>query len=144
MLTRRLALTAALVVAGGACGSEPAPVTAADYLADLQAICDDTTATIEALPQPPEEISVVDFATSAANALTDEAERARSLDVPSELASDHRAFVRNTDEQAAAWRAVATDTDQLDASTTLIGQLVRGRNDLVDELGAAQCRRGDV
>ena len=138
-------VTIVLVVA--ACGSEPTPVTDADYLADLQAICADTTATLDALPRPPEQISVVDFAVSAANALDDEAERARSLDVTRDLASDHRAFVRNTDEQAAAWRAIST-TEQGDAQfgelTVRVGELIRGRNDLVDEMGAPEGRRGDV
>jgi hypothetical protein len=136
-----------IVVAVASCGSEPTPVTDADYLADLQAICADTTATIDALPQPPEQISVPDFAVSAANALDDEAERARSLDVTDELAADHRAFVRNTDEQAAAWREIST-TAQDDARfgelTVRVGELIRGRNDLVDEMGAPGCRRGDV
>ncbi len=130
-----------------ACTSEPVPVTEADYLVDLQAICVDTAATLDGLPRPPEQISVADFATSAAGALDNEAERARSLGVPEEASDDHRAFVRNTDEQAAAWRAIATvgdDDDRLGELTVRIGELVRGRNDLVDEMGAPDCRRGDV
>ena len=71
-------------------------------------ICGDTTSTLDALPQPPEQITVTDFATSAASALDNESERSRSLQVPDELAADHRAFVRNTDEQAEAWREIAT------------------------------------
>lgn len=140
MLARLLALSVLL----GACASEPAPATRADYLAALQSICEATTSTIDALPQPPEQISVADFATSAAGALDNEAERARALDVPDEIDAEHRAFVLNTDEQATAWRAIAADPAQLDASATRIGELVRGRNDLVDEMGATQCRRGDV
>jgi hypothetical protein len=130
-----------------ACSSEVAPVTEADYLSDLQAICIDTTATLDALPRPPEQISVADFATSAAGALDNEAERARPLDAPDELADDHRAFVRNTDEQVVAWRAIATvgdDGARLDELTVRVGELVRGRNDLVDEMGATDCRRGEV
>jgi hypothetical protein len=119
-------------------------VTADDYLADLQSICAETTATLEALPQPPEQITVTDFATSAASALDNEAAQARSLEVPDELGSDHRAFVRNTDDQAAAWRAIATAGDDLDDLTVRIGELIRGRNDLVDEMGAPGCRRGQV
>lgn len=136
-----------IVVALTACGSEPTPVTDAEYLADLQAICADTAATIDALPRPPEQISVADFAVSAANALDDEAERTRSLDVTDELAADHRAFVRNTDEQAAAWQAISTtaqDDAQFGELTVRVGELIRGRNDLVDEMGASGCRRGDV
>lgn len=136
----------ALIVTAS-CASEPVEVTDADYLAELQAICADTTATLDALPRPPEQISVADFAVSAANALDDEAERARSLDVTDELAADHRAFVRNTDEQAAAWRAISTtaqDDPAFGELTVRVGELIRGRNDLVDEMGAPGCRRGDV
>jgi hypothetical protein len=130
-----------------ACASEPVAVTPADYLADLQEICVDTTTTLDALPRPPEQISVADFATSAAGALDNESERTRALDVPDDLADDHRAFVRNTDEQVTAWRAIATvgdDSARLDELTIRIGELIRGRNDLVDEMGATDCRRGDV
>jgi hypothetical protein len=143
----RATLVASCIVLVAACGSEAAPVTEADYLADLQSICVDTTATLDALPQPPEQISVADFATSAAGALDNEVERARALSVPDEIADDHRAFVRNTDEQVVAWRAIATvgdDGARLDELTVRLGELIRGRNDLVDEMGATECRRGDV
>jgi hypothetical protein len=140
-------IVALVMTVGAACASEPTPVTEAEYLADLQEVCAATTATLDALPRPPEQISVADFATSAASALASEAERARSLDVPDEISGDHRAFVLNTDEQAAAWRAVATagdDNAQLDELTVRIGELIRGRNDLADDMGAPDCRRGDV
>ena len=67
--------------------------------------------------------------------------------VPDDLADDHRAFVRNTDEQVTAWRSIATvgdDSARLDELTVRIGELIRGRNDLADEMGATDCRRGDV
>ncbi len=144
------AIVIILIATAASCASEPAPVTLADYLADLQAICVDTTATLDALPQPPEQITVADFATSAASALDDEAERARSLDVPdvpAELDADHRAFILNTDEQSAVWSAIATvgdDDVRLGELTVQFGELNRGRNDLADEMGAPGCRRGAV
>ena len=142
-----LNVTLIALLAGAACAREPVEVTDAEYLADLEAVCADTSATLDALPRPPDQISVADFAVSAANALDEEAERARGLDATDELAADHRAFVRNTDEQAAAWRAIST-TEQADAQfgelTVRVGELIRGRNDLVDEMGAPGCRRGDV
>jgi hypothetical protein len=147
MNTRVVAVSLGLLGVLTACGSDAAPVTEADYLADLQSICVDTTSALDALPQPPEQISVADFATSAAGALDNEAERARALDVPDDLADDHRAFVRNTDEQVVAWRAIATvgdDSARLDELTVRIGELIRGRNDLVDDMAAPDCRRGDV
>ena len=68
------------------------------------------------------------------------------LDVPSgddvsvdDLDGDHRAFVRNTQEQAEAWQAVAVaGPDELAESTQLIAQLVGGRNELADVDGCAQ------
>ncbi len=140
-------LVAICLITLAACASEPVEVTDAEYLAELEAICADTSATFEALPSPPEQVSVADFATSAANALDNEAERARALDVADGLAADHRAFVRNTDEQAAAWRAIASTTQddaRLGELTVQLGELIRGRNDLVVEMGAPGCRRGEV
>ena len=134
-----------MALAFAACASEPAPVTEADYVVALQAICADTTDTIDALPQPPDEITVPAFATSAASALDDEAERARSLEVPDSAADDHRAFIRNTEEQSTAWRAIATaDDETLDSLTVRVGELIRGRNDLAEEMGVPACRRGGV
>jgi len=144
------AIAIVLIATAASCASELAPVTEADYLADLQAICAATTATLDALPQPPEQITVADFATSAASALGNEAERARSLDVPdvpAELDDDHRAFILNTDEQSAAWTAIANagdDNARLGELTVRVGELVRGRNDLADGMGAPACRRGEV
>jgi hypothetical protein len=141
---RRAALALVGIATVAACSSDPVEVTVADYLADLESICTRTATTLEALPQPPEQITVAVFATSAASALDDEAERARMLDVPDELDADHRAFVRNTDEQAAAWREVAESGGDLDELTVRIGELIRGRNDLADAMGAPACRRGEV
>ena len=142
---RTTTVVVVVLAALAACAVESEPVTEADYLADLQEICADTTDTISALPQPPEEIPVAAFATSAASALDNEAERARTLEVPDDLADDHRAFVRNADEQAAAWRAIANAADdELDELTVRVGELIRGRNDLVAEMGAPGCRRGEV
>jgi hypothetical protein len=141
---------ALMSVSLGACADEPEPFTRAEYLAALEAICTDTAAELEALPSPPNQISVADFATSAAGILDDEAERARLLELPAgdsadgELDDDHRAFVRNTEEQAQAWRAIAEGDGDLGDLTVLIGELVRGRNDLADEMGAPACRRGEV
>ncbi len=127
------------------CASEPAPATEADYLADLQAICADTTVTLGALPRPPDQITVAEFATSAASALDNESERSRVLDVPTGIGDDHRAFIRNTDDQVATWRSIATASEeQLGELTVRVGELIRGRNDLVDEMGAPGCRRGEV
>ena len=144
-----------LLIAAGAvtsCSDVVEPVTYDDYLSDLQAICTSTTEQLLALPAAPEQIAVADLATSAAGLLDDEATRVSRLDVPSgddvavdDLDGDHRAFVRNTEEQADAWRAVAiAEPDELAESTQLIAQLVGGRNELAASMGAPGCVRGDL
>ncbi len=145
-----LLLIAAATVTG--CNDVVEPVTYDEYLSELQAICTSTTEQLLALPAAPEQIAVADLATSAAGLLDDEATRVSRLDVPSgddvsvdDLDGDHRAFVRNTQEQAEAWRAVAVAApDELAASTQLIAQLVGGRNELADSMGAPRCVRGDL
>lgn len=132
-----------------ACASEPAEVTVDDYLAGLEAICQETTSALAELPTPPEEISVTDFAASASSAIANEASRMRRLDPPDDLDDDHRALVRNADEQASAWLRVSeldvtdpADAATLTETTTMITSLQLGRNDLVDHMGAPACRRG--
>lgn len=152
-LTALVAATAAgLVAACGASSSGP-EATPDGYRAELSAICIDTAAALDALPTPPEQITVTEFAVDAASVLASEAERARELAVPDELADDHRAFIRNTDDQAAAWRAVADSggngsgssvaESDLVALTTRIGELQLGRDDLAVEMGVDACRRTD-
>jgi hypothetical protein len=131
------------------CGAVPEPITLDAYLSDLQAICASTTEQLLALPAAPEQIAVTDLATSAAGLLDAEATRVGRLETPrgtsADLAADQRAFVRNTQEQADAWRAVATNgPDQLAESTKLIAELVGGRNELADSMGAPACVRGDL
>lgn len=132
-----------------ACSSdgEPAP-TAATYLPALESVCVATAAGLDALPDPPDGISVTDFATQASTLLRDEAESIRALAPPDELDDDHRSLIRNDEEQAAAWSDLATvaggpdvDAESLDALTTTIAQLNLGRDDLVIAMGAPSCAR---
>ncbi len=136
----------ALAAALGACTSTSAnEATEDDYLGALAAICIDTTEQLDSLPEPPEQISIANFATEASNALAREAEGVRRLEPPDELADDHRAFIRNTDEQATAWNELATlpsvDAERLEPLVTTIGQLTLGRNDLAVEMGVPECQR---
>jgi len=137
------------VVTLAACSSdgEPAP-TAATYLPALEAVCAGTATGLAALPDPPDGISVTDFATQAGALLRAEAESIRALAAPDELDDDHRALIRNDEEQAAAWTDLAAvaggpdvDAESLDALTTTIAQLNFGRDDLVVEMGAPSCVR---
>ena len=137
------------LVALTACSSdsEPAP-TAAVYLAGLESACTVTATALAALPDPPDGITVTDFATQAGAILRSEAESIRALAPTDELEDDHRALIQNDEEQAAAWSDVAAagggpavDADALDALTTKIAQLNLGRDDLVTEMGAPSCVR---
>lgn len=135
-----------LVAAAAACtSSDDPPVTEVAYRTALAEICIDTRNLLDSLPTPPEQISIADFATEAANALSAEAEQIRRLDPDDELADDHRAFIRNTDEQAAAWNELgalpAGDAATLDPVVTRIGELTLGRDDLAIEMGVPGCQR---
>lgn len=142
-----MAVLATVSVASGCddtVGEEP---SIDDYRAEMTAICEETSERLDALPSPPAEISLTDFATEAASALEAEAERSRVVDPPGEVDDDHRAFVANTDDQASNWRALAavpTDDDEgLNATTERIAQLTLGRDDLATSMGLDACRRTD-
>ena len=139
------ALAIGLAVAG--CGDTT--IESGDSAADLPydeamaGICVRTGARLADLPEPPDEISVTDFATEVAWILADEADSTRGLDAPDELDDDHRAFVANTDEQAAGWTVVAQiDEDAIGDEMTRIAELTLGRDDLAAEMGIPECRRG--
>lgn len=146
MVRRALRVGAALAIAAVAsCGAEPAPeITAAEYRAALGLVCADTAARLEGLSQPSDSVDVGTFAAAVAETLRGEAEAARALAVPDELDDDHRAFIRNTDEQAARWEELRA-TPSTDAAfadlTRQIGELTLGRDDLTAEMGVAGCAR---
>ena len=149
LTTRWLTLTLALglaVVGLAACTDETTPEpTAADYTSQLEAICVATAAQLDSLPDPPDGITVTEFATQASAILTGESEQVRELAVPDDLDDDHRALIGNDEDQAAAWTqlaaAPAADATTLSELTTAIASLNLGRNDLVTEMGAPACAR---
>ncbi len=143
MLLPALAATA---LTAAACTDEPAdePATAEEYRAALAAICTAGSDVLDALPSPPDEVTVAEFASSVSSILTDEAERTRALSPPDELDDDHRAFIRNTDDQASRWTDLSTTSPDDPAFSDLareIGELTLGRNDLSSEMGVEDCRR---
>jgi hypothetical protein len=150
MVAGRRVVAAAVVssvLALAACdGGLPEAATPESYRAELAEICTATAAELDALPDPPAQISVSDFATQAAEALTREATRADRLELPrdDDLRADHRAFVRATEDQADAWREIAAAAGagaDVGAAADRIRQLVLGRNDLADTLQVSDCRR---
>jgi hypothetical protein len=129
-----------------ACTDEAKPEpTVADYTSQLEAICGATAAQLDALPDPPDGITVAEFATQASAILTGESEQVRELAVPDDLDDDHRALIGNDEDQAAAWTQLAAappaDATTLSELTTAIASLNLGRNDLVVEMGAPACAR---
>jgi hypothetical protein len=129
-----------------ACSDTSATEPAADeYLGQLEAVCAHSTTQLEALPDPPDGITITEFATQASSILRGEAEQVRDLDPPDELDADHRALIANDEDQAAAWNeladTLASDNGDLTEITTLIASLNLGRNDLVATMGAPTCVR---
>ena len=140
-------LAACIDDSGGDLSGAASDAAAESYAADLEAACTAADAALDALPNPPEEIAPDDFAGEVARVLEEEAEAARRLRPPDDLADDHRAFVRNTDDQVRAWRTVAetvgTDPDAMSELSTQILELSLGRDDLSTEMGVDACRRDD-
>jgi hypothetical protein len=146
----RLWAGAALVAAGlaaglTACAEEATPaITRAEYVDALALICTETGTRLDALVQPDGAGGVPAFATAVAEVLRSEAELARGLSVPEELDADHRALIRNTDDQAARWEELSampsTDAGFGDL-TREIGELTLGRNDLIADMGVDACER---
>jgi hypothetical protein len=146
--------TAGILTAGilGACTTTEDPeVTESDYVAVMSAACRVTLAELAALPSPPAEIAMTDFAALAATAIEQEAERIRTIAPPDDLDGDHRAFIANTDDQASRWREIANEIDteidaggaELNRLSGEIAQLTLGRDDLAVEMGISACRRAD-
>jgi hypothetical protein len=137
-------LSAALALVACASDGDDDP-TEPEYLEALQRICAATTATLAQLPEPPDQISIADFAADVASALTDEAEQIRQLDPPDELDDDHRAIIANTDDQADAWDTLGatpdTDAEGLAEASARVAELTLGRSDLAAEIGADDCVR---
>jgi HAMP domain-containing protein len=146
MARRTLTLVAVVLAAVAACtATESAEVIESDYIEMMDAACAVTSGELAALPTPPGDISTPDFATLAATAIGNEAERARTIEPPDDLAADHRAFVANTDDQASRWREIAEisadDEAELNRLSSEIAQLTLGRDDLATEMGIVACRR---
>ena len=150
-----ISLTAGLFSACTA--AEDPEVTESDYIAEMGAACRVTLAELAALPSPPVEIAMTDFAALAATAIEHEAERIRTIEPPDDLDGDHRAFIANTDDQASRWREIGTGIDtgidtggddaadaaELNRLSGDIAQLTLGRDDLAVEMGISACRRAD-
>ena len=136
--------TAGLAVAGCSGTTIESGDSSADlpYAEAMATVCTRTEAGLADLPEPPDAITVADFSAEVARILGEEADAARRVEAPDELAADHRAFVANTDEQAAGWRRLAEAGDgPIGDEMTRIAELTLGRDDLATEMGIPDCRR---
>lgn len=136
----------ALAMLAGACGSEGAvELTDAEYRGQVQAVCEMTDRRRAEVTEPTEVAAVPAFADQVARDLAAEADAIRQIRPPDALDDDHRAFVQNTDDQAAAWRTLAdtspSDTDAFGAARDAIAELSFGRDDLAAAMGLDDCRR---
>lgn len=121
------------------------------YSQAMSDICLATTERLDALPDPPDEISRADWAGEVARALRDEAAAFDEIDVGNERRTDHASLVENTEEQSAGWLALGEalaadepDPDVVSELTTEISELTLGRNDLADEMGLTGCGARDL
>ncbi|NND75155.1 MAG: hypothetical protein HKN44_09130 [Ilumatobacter sp.] len=145
-LSRRVAGVAAAASAVAACSSAPASdVDPAAYRAQVDTICRDALADQALLAEPADATGVAEFALAVAAGLEAEAELLRAVEPPADLAADHRALIRNTDDQARRWTALASttpdDTAAFGVIQTEILELGLGRDDLAQEMDLPGCRR---
>lgn len=131
-----------MVVAVASCASESIADPAADlatYIPMMERVCADAETARQAVAAPAGDADVATFAAQIAALLRAEADQARALPAPSDLDADHRAFVQNTDDQAAAWELLAStppsETAEFGQIQTEILELTLGRNDLAAEMG---------
>jgi len=150
MLTR--AFFAACVILG-ACGqtsstpgAEPTS-TEGSYATRMEAACATAETELESLPDPPDQITVSAFALEVARIVQNEADAARTIDPPDDLAEQHRAWIANTDDQARGWLDLAgvaeTQPEEIGDLRTEIAELILGRDDLATEMGIPACRRDE-
>lgn len=109
-------------------------------------ICEATAAELDALPDPPEQISRVDWAAEVARVLDNEANRLDALSVEVGLREAHGSLVRTAREQATQFallgdtlREPSPDSAGIESVSNEIRSLSLGREDLAAELGVPNC-----
>jgi len=118
----------------------------------VTATCVAANQRLSQLPQPSDVPGQAVWAGEIANVLDEQAADVHALVLlDEEQRIDVRAFADNTAAQAAAWRSLSellgseadlTADPRVGELTTEIAELSLGRDDLSDELGVAECRRG--
>lgn len=118
----------------------------------VTATCVAANQRLSQLPQPSDVPGQAVWAGDVANVLDDQAADVHALVLlDEEQRVDVRAFADNTAAQATAWRSLSeilasgvdlTAEPRVGELTTEIAELSLGRDDLSDELGVAECRRG--
>lgn len=141
-------LVIAMVLASTGCTTTEGDEALTDdtYPDAMAEICSDTSSELEAVPEPPEQISRVDWAGEVARILDNEATRFDSLAVESDLREGHGSLVRTAREQAAqlallgdALGADAADSGGIESISDEIRSLSLGREELANGLGVPTC-----
>lgn len=123
----------------------PSPLGADFYPAAVTDICAATDERLAELPTPGEGIAEADWADEVARVIESEADALGDVGTISDVREDHRSFIANTRDQAAAWSALsdaieAGDADGVDTARTELLELSGGRIELASELGIGGCR----
>lgn len=121
------------------------------YPAAMDEICAATASELDAVPDPPEQISRVDWAAEVSRLLDNEANRFDALRVDVDQREQHGSLVRTAREQAAQFALLgdvldddaldddAPDSVGIEAISDEIRSLSLGREELASELGVPTC-----
>jgi hypothetical protein len=144
-------LVVAMVLASTGCttneGDDRAePLTDLTYPAALDEICAATASELDAVPDPPEQISRVDWAGEVSRVLDNEANRFDALRVTVDLREPHGSLVRTARAQAEQLALLGDvldestgDSTDIESISDEIRSLSLGREELATELGAPSC-----
>ena len=144
-------LVVAMVLASTGCTTtsgdgDDSSLTDQTYSASMGEICAVTASELDAIPEPPEQISRVDWVGEVSRILDNEANRFDALDVAVDLREPHGSLVRTTREQATQLALLrdalgedAPESASVESISDEIRSLSLGREALTTELGVPTC-----
>lgn len=126
-----LALVGCTTTAGDA-DDPTTPLTTETYPVAMEEICDATSAELDAVPAPPEQISLGDWAAELARILGNEVDRFDELRVTDELSEAHGTLTRTAREQADQFALLAAAVENPAGDDT--GESIGAINDEIRSL----------
>lgn len=139
----------AMVLASTGCTTtdgDDAALASDTYPDAMTEICAATSSELDAVPEPPEQISRVDWAAEVSRILDNEADRFDTLKVEPDLREPHGSLVRTAREQATqiallgdALGGDAADSGGIESISDEIRSLSLGREELATGLGVPTC-----